>query len=68
VLAARLGHLNWLFDTGERRTTACGREVEMTNMARSKTFWFSMTARYIEGHSATRDILGLIAHNLGGVS
>jgi hypothetical protein len=29
VLAAKPSHLDWLFDTGERRTTACGREVEI---------------------------------------
>jgi hypothetical protein len=29
VRVAKPSHLDWLFDTGERRTSACGREVEI---------------------------------------
>ena len=29
VLVEKPGHLDWLFDTGERRTTACGRKIEI---------------------------------------
>jgi hypothetical protein len=59
-------HVSWLHDTGERRTTACGREIEIWALALEEDeAVLSAWARHFRQHYIGDEELPAMAHGTG---